>query len=375
VGFDLAGLPVFPWDLLEPYKALAAAHPGGLIDLSVGTPVDPTPPVLRQALAAAADSPGYPATVGTAALRQAVVQHYAQVRGASGVVPDGVLPTLGSKEMVALLPSLLGLGPGDVVVHPHIAYPTYDLGARLAGATPLPNACLDEIPAEVAARVKLVWVNSPANPHGAVLGPEALRYVVQWARTRGAVVAADECYAALAWEEPWASQGVPCLLADSNNGGDLTGLLALYSLSKQSSAAGYRAAWTAGDPELIGRLTAVRKHIGLMMPGPVQAALVAALADPSHVAAQRELYGRRRALLTQALEAAGLVVEGSEAGLYLWVTTADRQDCWATVAALAGLGILVAPGSFYGEAGAHHVRIALTGSDRDMAQAAARLAP
>ncbi|MDR1798575.1 MAG: succinyldiaminopimelate transaminase [Bifidobacteriaceae bacterium] len=375
MGFDLGALPVFPWDLLEPYKAQAAAHPGGLIDLSVGTPVDPTPPVLQQALVAAADSPGYPATIGSPALRGAIVHHYEQARGVTGLTPDGVLPTLGSKEMVALLPSLLGLGPGDVVVHPHIAYPTYDLGARLAGATPWPCAHLDGLPPDVAARVKLVWVNSPANPHGAVLGVDELTAVVAWARQHGAVVAADECYAALPWAEPWVTQGVPSLLDPRATGGDLAGLLALYSLSKQSNAAGYRAAWVAGDPALIKRLAAVRKHMGMMMPGPVQAAAVAALADGAHVAAQRQLYGRRRRVLAAALTEAGLAIEGSQAGLYLWVTTADRQDAWATVAALADLGILVAPGTFYGEAGAQHVRIALTGSDQQIAEAAARLAP
>ncbi|MDR2372703.1 MAG: succinyldiaminopimelate transaminase [Bifidobacteriaceae bacterium] len=373
MGFDAAALPVFPWDLLEPHKAQAARHPGGLIDLSVGTPVDPTPPLIQDALAGAADSPGYPPTIGTAALRRAVVDHYAAARGVTGLAPEGVLATLGSKELIASLASALGLGPGDAVAHPTVAYPTYDVGARLAGARPVPADSPGQVPDELGARVKLVWLNSPANPDGRVAGVADLAAWVEWARARGAVVAADECYAALAWDEPWASAGVPSLLDARVGGGSLDGLLALGSLSKQSNAAGYRAAWVAGDPALIGRLAALRKHMGMMPPGPVQAAMAAALADRSHVARQRETYRRRRRVLLDGIGQAGYLVEGSGAGLYLWFTTPDRQDCWRTVADLASLGILVAPGAFYGAGGAAFVRMALTGSDAAVAEAAARL--
>jgi succinyldiaminopimelate transaminase len=374
MGFDAAALPTFPWDLLEPYKRQAGAHPGGLIDLSVGTPVDPTPKVLRDALRAAADAPGYPATIGTQDLREAVARHYAISRGVPGLPTSGVLPTIGSKELVAQLPSLLGLGAGDAVAHPTVAYPSYDVGARLAGATPVPADSPEAIPAGLRGRVRLVWLNSPGNPNGRVAGVDELAAWVAWAREAGAVVASDECYAALAWEEPWASAGVPSLLDPRAAGESLDGLLALYSLSKQSNAAGYRAAWVAGDPALIGRIAGLRKHMGMMMPAPVQAAMAAALEDSEHVAAQREAYGRRRRILLGAVREAGYQVEGSGAGLYLWFTTPDRQDCWQTVADLASLGILVAPGAFYGEAGRAFARMALTGSDRDVAEAAARLA-
>ncbi|MDR2379074.1 MAG: aminotransferase class I/II-fold pyridoxal phosphate-dependent enzyme, partial [Bifidobacteriaceae bacterium] len=271
------------------------------------------------------------------------------------------------------LPSLLGLGADDVVVHPRVAYPTYDVGARLAGASPLPADSPGQIPGALRGRVKLVWLNSPGNPDGRVAGLAELAGWVEWARAHGAVLASDECYAALAFDEPWASAGVPSLLDPRVRGASLDGLLALYSLSKQSNAAGYRAAWLAGDPELVDRLAALRKHMGLMTPGPVQAALAAALADGDHVARQREVYRRRRRVLFDALTQAGYLVEGSAAGLYLWFATPDRQDCWRTVEDLASIGLLVAPGAFYGAAGQAHARMALSGSDADVAEAAARL--
>ncbi|MDR1441053.1 MAG: succinyldiaminopimelate transaminase [Bifidobacteriaceae bacterium] len=373
MGFDASSLPVFPWDRLEPFKRRASAYPGGLIDLSIGTPVDPTPEVIQAALQAAADSPGYPATVGTAALRQAITDHYRRCRGVPDLPEDAILPTIGSKEMVAQLPSLLGLGAGDVVVHPTVAYPTYDAGACLAGATPVPADSPEEIPAGLRGQVRLVWLNSPGNPDGQVASIERLDGWTRWARQAGAVVASDECYAGLAWEEPWASAGIPSLLDPRVAGGSLAGKLALYSLSKQSNAAGYRAAWLAGDPELVGKLTGLRKHMGMIVPGPIQAAMVAALGDDSHVAGQRQIYAARRSVLADGVSQAGYVLEGSGAGLYLWFTTPDRQDGWRTVEDLASLGILVAPGAFYGEAGNPYVRMSLTGSDRDVAEAAARL--
>ena len=373
MGLLTGTLPDFPWDTLVPYAHRARAHPDGLLDLSVGTPVDPTPEVVRAALAAAADAPGYPTTQGTSELRAAVVAWFARRRGVPGLDPAAVLPTIGSKELVAWLPSLLGLGSGDVVVHPEAAYPTYDVGAQLAGATALPA---DDVAAWSGRDdVRLVWVNSPSNPTGQVLGVDELRAVVGAARRIGAVVASDECYALLAWDEPWASTGVPSILDPRVCGDSHDGLLAVHSLSKQSNLAGYRAAFVAGDHDLVRRLLEVRKHAGMIVPGPVQAAMSAALEDDAHVDAQRERYGRRRRLLVEAFEVAGLEVDASPAGLYLWVRAAGAgQDCWQTVADLADLGILVAPGAFYGPAGARHVRVALTASDETVVRAAARLA-
>ncbi|MCR8670206.1 succinyldiaminopimelate transaminase [Agrococcus sp. HG114] len=354
-------LPEFPWDTLAGAKSIAAAHPRGLVDLSVGSPVDPTPELLQRALREATDAHGYPTNWGTPEVRRAIVEWFARVRGVPGLADEHVLVTVGSKELVAGLPLQLGLGEGDAVVHPAVAYPTYDIGARIARARPVPADDPDDWPAET----RLVWVNSPSNPTGAVLGVDALRRVVRAARGRGVVVASDECYALL----PWEVDEAPSILDPRVTDGDLTGLLAVYSLSKQSNLAGYRAAFVAGDPGVVQRVLAVRKHLGLMAPTPVQHALAVALGDDAHVAEQRERYRARRARLLPALRGRGFDVE-SEAGLYLWAT--DGSDALTQVDALARLGILVAPGTFYGDD--RHVRVALTASDDAIAEAAARLA-
>ncbi|MEO7753661.1 MAG: succinyldiaminopimelate transaminase [Terracoccus sp.] len=370
-------LPDFPWDSLAPFKARAGAHEGGIVDLSVGTPVDPTPDAVRAALAEASDAHGYPLTAGTDDLRSAIGEWFARRRGVEGLGRDAVLPTIGSKELVAWLPTLLGLGAGDVVGIPAVAYPTYDVGARLAGATPVVVQSLTSLgPATAATTPKLLWLNSPGNPHGQVLGIPHLRKVVEWARQHDVVVASDECYAELDWrEQPDGAGGghatTPSILHPDVCGGDHTGLLAVYSLSKQSNLAGYRAAFVAGDPALVGRLLEVRKHAGMIVPAPVQHAMAVALRDDTHVATQRAAYGHRRTRLLEAVTRAGLRVEQSEAGLYLWATR--DEDCWDTVADLADRGILVAPGSFYGPAGNRHVRIALTATDERIAAACDRL--
>ncbi|MDN5794308.1 MAG: succinyldiaminopimelate transaminase [Intrasporangium sp.] len=364
-------LPDFPWDSLAPYKTRASAHEDGIVDLSVGTPVDPTPDLVQRALGEAADAPGYPQTVGTAELRSAVAAWFARRRGVT-IGTDAVLPTIGSKELVAWLPALLGLGAGDIVGVPAIAYPTYDVGARIAGATPVATDGLTSLgPLTPATTPKLLWVNSPANPHGRVLGVEHLRKVVEWARAHRVVVASDECYAELDWRPGHAGQATPSILHPDVCGRSHEGLLAVYSLSKQSNLAGYRAGLVGGDPALIARILEVRKHAGMMMPAPVQHAAAVALGDDTHVAAQRAAYGRRRERLVAAVRSAGLRVEHSEAGLYLWATR--DEGCWQTVAHLADRGILVAPGSFYGPPGGRHVRIGLTATDERIEAACARL--
>ena len=356
-------LPDFPWDLLAPHGRRAAEHPGGLVDLSIGTPVDPTPAVIRDALAAASDAPGYPRTAGTPALRAAAAGWLRRVHGVTGLADEAVLPTIGSKELVALLPMLLRIGPGDRVMLPAVSYPTYEVGVRLVGAQPIRA---DSTLAAGPAPVRLVWLNSPANPSGRVLPPDHLRKVVDWARERGAVVASDECYLDFGWEAEPVS-----VLHPSVSGGDHTGVLAVHSLSKRSNLAGYRAGFVAGDPRLVAGLLEARKHAGLILPEPVQAAATAAYADDAHVAEQRARYADRRALLRPVLEKVGFTIEHSEAGLYLWATRG--RDSWQEVAELAELGILVAPGAFYGPAGERHVRIALTATDERVAAAAERL--
>jgi succinyldiaminopimelate transaminase len=367
-----SGLPAFPWDSLAPFKARASEHPDGLVDLSVGTPVDPTPEVVRRALADAADAPGYPLTMGTADLRAAVVEWFARRRKVTGLADEGVIPTIGSKELVAWLPTLLGLGQGDLVGIPQVAYPTYDIGARLAGARSVVAQSLTSLgPLTPSTTPKLLWLNSPGNPNGQVLGVEHLSKVVAWARQHGVVVASDECYAELDWRPGQVGRATPSILHPDVCGGSHEGLLAVYSLSKQSNLAGYRAAFVAGDPELVQRILEVRKHAGMIMPTPVQRAMAVALRDDAHVQEQRDIYGLRRERLLEAVARAGLRVDHSEAGLYLWASR--DEDCWTTVADLADRGILVAPGSFYGPAGGRHVRIALTATDERVVAACSRL--
>jgi succinyldiaminopimelate transaminase len=359
-----ARLPDFPWDHLTARAERARAHPDGVVDLSVGTPVDPTPEVVQQALREAADSPGYPTTIGRPELRQACAEWLERRCGVPRLGLEQVLPVIGSKELIASLPSHLGLGHGDVVVQPALAYPTYEVGARLAGARCVATDSLTSLGPE---RVSLVWVNSPSNPTGRVLPVEHLRKVVAWCRERGVLLVSDECYVECAWE----AEPVSVLHPDVCEG-DHTGILAVHSLSKRSNLAGYRCAFVAGDADLVGELLAVRKNLGLMMPGPQQVAMRAALDDDTHVEQQRSRYARRRALLKQAFEGAGFRVDHSEGSLYLWATR--EEPCWDTVASLADLGILVAPGAFYGQDGARHVRVAFTATDERVAAAAARLA-
>ena len=358
-----ASLPVFPWDTLDDAAALARAHPGGIVDLSVGTPVDPVVPLIRDALAAASASSGYPTTAGTPALREAAAAALARRYGVTGLSPDAVLPVIGTKELIAWLPTLLGLGPDDLVVYPELAYPTYEVGARLAGAPAVAADALTQLGPQTPA---LVYLNSPANPTGAVLGLDHLRKVVGWARERVVLVASDECYLGLGWDtEPLS------VLHPKVCDGDHTGLLALHSLSKSSSLAGYRAGFVVGDPAVVAELLAVRKHAGMMVPTSVQAAMVAALSDDVHEREQRERYRRRRDVLLPALRSAGLTVEHSEGGLYIWGTRGE--PCRDTVAWFAQRGILVAPGDFYGPRGSDYVRIALTATDERIEAAAERL--
>jgi succinyldiaminopimelate transaminase len=359
-----ARLPAFPWDSLAGAAALARQHAGGIIDLSVGTPVDPVPEVVQAALRHAADSPGYPPTAGTPALREAAAGWLARRHGVT-VDPAAVLPVIGTKEFIASLPTELSCEPGDVVAFPSLAYPTYDVGARLAGARPVPA---DGVVSLGPQRVRLLWVNSPSNPTGQVLPAEHLRKVVSWARERGTVVASDECYLELGWDATPLSVLHPDACAGSHQG-----LLAVHSLSKRSNLAGYRAGFVTGDPDLVGELLEIRKHAGLIVPAPVQAAMAAALADDVHADAQRARYAARRAKLWPALEAAGWTVEDSAAGLYLWATHPDL-DCRASVERLAKAGILVAPGEIYGPGGTRHIRLALTATDERIDAAVSRLA-
>jgi len=357
-----ARLPEYPWDELAPLREKARAFPGGAVDLSIGTPVDPVPDVIQRALAAAADAPGYPLTAGTPGLRDAAAGWLARCHGVR-VDPVCVLPVIGTKEFIAWLPVMLGLGPGDTVIYPALAYPTYDIGARLAGARPVASDDLEGPPA-----VRLRWVNSPSNPTGRVLAPAQLRSAVAWARSRGCVLASDECYIDLGWSATPVS-----VLHPTVTEGSFDGVLAVFSLSKRSNLAGYRAGFVTGDPSLISQLLLVCKQAGMIVPEPVQAAMTAALCDDSHAAEQRAVYRARREVLAEGLIAAGFRIDHSEAGLYLWAARPGLDSRGACELLAAECGILVGPGSMYGPDGARHIRVALTATDERVAAAGQRL--
>lgn len=364
-----ARIPEYPWDELAPLAEKARAFPGGAVDLSLGSPVDPVPPVVQDALAEAADAPGYPRTAGTPALREAAAGWLARSLDVH-VPPSAVLPVVGTKEFIAWLPTQLGLGVGDTVIFPSLAYPTYEVGARLAGASPVAaDIVAGDAPGDGPAdSARLLWVNSPSNPTGRVLPPEALRSAVEWARSRGCVLASDECYISLGWDVTPVSALHPNVRGDT-----LSGVLGVFSLSKRSNLAGYRAGFVAGDPDLIAQLLLIRRQSGMIVPKPVQAAMTAALLDDTHAEEQKERYRARRAVLRSGLEAAGFRIDHSEAGLYLWAARPGLDGRAACELLAAECGILAGPGYMYGEAGSSHVRLALTASDERIATAAERL--
>ena len=348
-------LPDFPWDALAPYGDIARSHPQGFIDLSQGTPVDPTPEFIQQVFREAANSPSYPVTAGTPELRAAIKKWATERLGATG--DFDVLPLIGSKEIVAWLPTIL---ESKKVLIPEVAYPTYHVGAVLAGAESLPVA----IDAQSWPVADLAWLNSPSNPTGRVHSDSEIIACIDWSRSNNALLVSDECY--LEFEH--SAHPVSVL---SHTGGDNRNILAIHSLSKRSSMAGYRAAFMIGDSELVARIREIRKHGGMMVPLPVQKAMTVALSDDKHVAEQRTRYNDRKDALRPALEAAGFTIEFSDAGLYLWCTR--NEDAWESVAWLANRGILATPGSFYGSQGARHIRIAMTATDALIADAAQRI--
>ncbi len=364
--------PPYPYERLDALGRLADSLPGGLVDCSVGTPCDPVPDFVAAAAAAALrDSAGYPPSAGTAAYREAAAAWIDRRLGAT-VSPANVGVCIGTKEFVGGLPQLLyRRDPSrDTVLFPAVAYPTYEMGATLAGirsvAVPLDadwHLDLDAIDPTDAARALVLWINEPGNPSGCVADAARMAAVAEWGRTHGVVVASDECYVEFARDRH-------TILAAGSDG-----VLAVHSLSKRSNLAGMRAGFYAGDAELVRYLVEARKHWGFMAPTPVQAAAVAALADDEHVAVQRGRYEERRALMLEALAPLGLVHDGGPAAFYLWLRSAHGvDDGWEIAARLAHGGILVAPGDLYGPAGADHVRLALVQPTDRLEFAAARLA-
>lgn len=398
-------LPQFPWDTIEDAKLLAQQYPDGIVDLSIGTPVDDTPEVVQQALRESATAAGYPSIVGSEEF-SAAVEAWAEARGAINLSQTGVraIPTIGSKEMIAWLAFMLGLNSDDRILIPECAYPTYEIGARLVGAEIVsvgddPDQWPD---------AALVWINSPGNPNGRVLSVEQLRKMVTWAREHDAIIASDECYAALVWDRDLIdSGGVPSILSIDVCGGDCTNLLLLYSLSKQSNMAGYRVGFLMGDRRLVDSIAEIRKHLGMMASTPAVSAMCAGLRNAvdafewpgdgittpvptwescpyhhgtlvhgvSHVVEQRARYNARRQQLIEAFEKVGLINHPDcRAGLYLWLRD-ERHGASGRelLTELAKLGIFVAPGEFYGKGNEDYIRVSFSATDERVQAACDRL--
>jgi succinyldiaminopimelate transaminase len=349
-------LPDFPWDALAPFGAEAKKHPKGIIDLSIGTPVDAVPQFIQDALTNSANTPGYPLTIGTPELREAMKNWAANTLGATG--DFDVLPTIGSKELVAWLPTFL---EANSVIYPKIAYPTYLVGALIAKAKPVE---VDIDPGNWP-KSDLAWINSPSNPTGRVHSVAEIEAVISYSKKTGCIIASDECYLSFP-----ANEKRPVSILKVANG-DNQNLLAVHSMSKRSNLAGYRAALIVGDSKLIAKIREIRKHAGMMVPQPIQRALTAALKDETHVAEQAERYLKRRKILQPALEKAGFKIDFSEAGLYIWCSR--NENSWDSISWLANLGVLATPGIFYGPAGEKHIRVALTATDENIMEAAARI--
>ena len=354
--------PPYPYDRLEGFKRRADQLPGGVVDLSIGTPCDPPPDVVVEALARSGAERGYPPSIGTPAYREAAAGWMARRLGVT-IDPAHVAACVGTKELVAGLPQWLRLRRPDLdtVLYPAISYPTYAMGATLAGCRAVPYVDLHEIDPADAARALCIWVNVPGNPTGALgdLGAAAA-----WGRVHGVPVLSDECYVEFTWD------GAPQTILEHG----VDGVVAVHSLSKRSNLAGARAGFYAGDPELVGYLAEVRKHAGFMVPGPVQSAAVAAWGDDAHVDAQRDRYRARLDAMASALGRVGIQVTRPSGAFYLWVRAEDG-DGYSLVGRLADQGgALVSPGEFYGAAGAGHVRIAVVQPDDRIALVADRLA-
>jgi succinyldiaminopimelate transaminase len=356
--------PIYPYFRLDALKQRAAEAPGGIVDLSIGTPNDPVPDLVVKALAAAGPgAAGYPRAIGAPALREAAAGWLERSFGVS-LDPVQVVSVIGTKELVASLPHLLRLRDPqrDTVLYPAVSYPTYAMGAQLGGcrAVPVPlgdgwHLDLAAIPEQEANRALLLWVNEPGNPTGSQSAAGPLAEAVGWAGERGIVVASDECYVEFNWDD--AGDFVPGATALAAG---VDGVLAVHSLSKRSNMAGYRCGFLAGDGDLVAYLASVRTHAGMMVPGPIQAAATAAWSDDAHVEVQRARYAERRRYARSRLAEAGLVDAGGPSSFYLWARSASRaEDGWAVAARLAQTGTLVAAGDLYGEGGGDFVRIAL----------------
>ena len=364
VGFEP---PPYPYDRLDAYQKLASEFDGGIVDLSIGTPCDPPPQAVIDALAGSGSERGYPASIGSENLRRSIARWMGR-RFSIDVPISRIAACIGTKEFVATTPQYMKLRrPGrDTVIYPAVAYPTYEMGATLAGLRALPVPMNAEGHMDFAslseddiARALMVWVNSPSNPTG---GLDDLKYAANWGRKHDIPVFSDECYTEFTWGT--APQSI------LQHG--LDGVVAVHSLSKRSNLAGVRVGFYSGDAEIVEYLKEVRKHAGFMVPGPAQAAGVAALDDDEHVRVQRDRYLSRLEMMAKTLTTwSGIDIALPSGGFYLWF---NAGDAWEFTEKLAREGgALVSPGDFYGAGGSHNVRVAVVQPDAKLAMVAKRL--
>ena len=346
--------PVYPYERLAGAKEKADAHPGGVVDLSIGTPTDTAPAAVVEALSTSGSEAGYPLSIGSARYREAAAGWMERRLGVAAD-PSTVYACVGTKEFVSTLPQWLRLRSPDrdTVLHPAVSYPSYAMGATLAGCRAVEVAVdeqwrldLSAVDPDDARRALCLWVNSPGNPAGQL---DDLAAAADWGRSHGVAVFSDECYVEYTWD------GRPRTILESGT----DGVVAVHSLSKRSNAAGLRAGFYTGDATLVRYLSEVRKHVGLLVPGPVQAAASVALDDDAHVDAQRDRYRERLAFFRSVLDGLGVEAPLPGGGFYLWAP-APGGDAWAFTERLAAEGgCLVSPGDLYGPAGAGYVRVAL----------------
>ncbi|MGA0218436.1 MAG: aminotransferase class I/II-fold pyridoxal phosphate-dependent enzyme [Ilumatobacteraceae bacterium] len=360
--------PPYPYDRLDRLAPLGSHHEGGVVDLSIGTPFDPPPASVIAAFGASGAERGYPASIGSAPLREAI-SAWIDRRFSLDVPTSAIAACIGTKEFVGTLPQWMRLrNPDrDTVLYPSISYPTYAMGATLAGcrAVPIPvdssgTLQLSAVDQSDIERALLLWVNSPSNPSGQL---DDLDAAAVWGRTHGIPVFSDECYVEFTWDGPRRT------ILETG----VSGVVAVHSLSKRSNLAGARVGFYAGDPDIVGYLSEVRKHVGMMVPGPAQAAGIAALADDEHVELQRERYYERLTLMAEVLsDWAQCEIPMPQGGFYLWVPVGDA---WAFVERLmSDGGALVSPGEFYGDDGASYVRVAVVQPTERIQLVADRLA-
>jgi succinyldiaminopimelate transaminase len=349
----LAGLATYPFVRLAEARARVAARGVEILDFGMGEPREETPAFIREALVEALDPLStYPSSEGLPELRAAIAAWVWRRFGVSLDPGTEIVPTLGSKEAVY---SLAQVFDGDTVVVPTPAYPVYERGAQFAGKRVLPlplreeSGWLPDLHGVDWDRVAVLWLNYPNNPTGATAPLEFYERAAALARRHGFVLASDEAYSELYFgAEPPAS----ALQVE-----DRAHVAVFNTLSKRSSMPGYRSGFVAGDPEIVAALKRYRPNAGVAPQEFVQRAAVAAWGDEAHVEAVRERYRAKRDALLPALEAAGLRSAGGDATFFLWLDAGEGADAYA--AELLEEGVVLTPGSFFGEAGAGYLRLAL----------------